>query len=175
MFSNSFDLKPPRCQISISFSIKSVWIAWPKSRPNDFSNVTDNTQRQSLDGLTLISPFAACQIFMVPSVLVDTPSPPPLEISRQVICRRVKPPNISFIWMTLYIGISAQDPNSVLGDICQVHHSALLSPQDTLLDSFKTPKRASKVLAKHFQPDNILTLKQGLLTSPSWYVLRDIN
>ncbi|KAM6290489.1 solute carrier organic anion transporter family member 2B1 [Porphyrio hochstetteri] len=26
----------------------------------------------------------ACQIFMVPSVLVDTPSPPPLEISRQV-------------------------------------------------------------------------------------------
>lgn len=100
--SKRFDLKPPRCPFSISFSLKSkmlprMWTAWPKSWPSGLQERHKQHKTSKPDALTLISPFAACHIFMVPSVLVDTPSPPPLEISRQVICRKVKAARISFI------------------------------------------------------------------------------
>lgn len=99
LLSNRFDLKPLRCQISIHFPFKTHIFACPgpqcvdsqtKVQAEWFQSCHRQHTTPKLDALTLISPFAACQIFMVPSVLVDTPSPPPLEISRQVICRRVK-------------------------------------------------------------------------------------
>jgi hypothetical protein len=39
---------------------------------------------------TLSSPLEACQIFMLPSELEDTPRPPPLEMSRHVTCSKDK-------------------------------------------------------------------------------------